>query len=361
MASEEIKSSADDEKIPDRDPYPDEIETEEEKNHPLKKYEDIKEKLEEIRQLHLDGTLFDAEEKSKELIQYIKDKYESDSESLLKEYEQHPRKKLIDNQLIETAKMLEFMTSDKGWDIFKDDGTWQTEWQPSDDSEFESFRITGVGDVPLYNILAVIYEMDLIKTWMPLCKESTECGQLSLHSKCGLIRIGLFWPIQDRETILFGYGVDDLKNGKILIYFDSRDDNPNVNIPECPKGRCRVDVFVGGFFFERLTENTTKITVVWNCDPKMSVPTSIINWFAGTFAGTLVSQIVKAAKFDETSEYYKRIQNNPEFYGMIKKKLAENKTMSDLKAVISDNDDNKEQEKGQEDVVVEQTDENNKE
>lgn len=172
MASEEVKAdktTIDDEKtIPKRDPFPDEIETEQEKNHPLKKYQDIKEKLEEIRQLHLDGTLFDANDKSNELIQYIKDKYESNSESLLKEYEQHPRKILIDKQLIETQKMLEFMTSDKGWDLFKDDGVWQTEWQPSDDSDYESFRITGIGDVPLYNILAVIYEMDLIKSWMPL-------------------------------------------------------------------------------------------------------------------------------------------------------------------------------------------------
>ena len=85
MASEDVKvPSADDEKIPTRDPFPNEIETEEEKTHPLKKYEDIKEKLEEIRKLHLDGTLFDANDKSQELIEYIRDKYGSDSDLLLK-------------------------------------------------------------------------------------------------------------------------------------------------------------------------------------------------------------------------------------------------------------------------------------
>eukprot|EP01083_Nonionella_stella_P225068 800560_1 len=305
-----------------REPFPDEIETEEEKNHQLKTYEDIAIKLSEIRELHLDGTLFEAHDKSEALIEYINTKYKSDTEllnKLLSLYSSHPRRKLILSQLNETNRMLEFMTSSSGWQLYKDDTQWKTEWQTSDKSDYESFRITGIADVPLYNILAVIYEMDLIQTWMPLCKESVQCGQLSLHCKCGLIRIGLFWPIQDRETVLFGYGVDDLKNGKILVYFDSRDDHSLINIPKCPSGRCRVDVFLGGFYFERLTKNKTKITVVWNCDPKMGVPVTITNWFAGTFAGALVGQIVKAAKFDENSEYYKRIQNNPEFYGLIKK------------------------------------------
>jgi len=123
----------------------------------------------------------------------------------------------------------------------------------------------------------------------------------------------------------------------LLIYFDSRDDNDKIEIPQCAKNRVRVDVFLGGFYFERLTRDKTKITCVWNCDPKMSVPTSIINWFAGTFAATLVQQIVNAAKFDEKSEYFKRVQNNPEFYGKIKKKLDETMTMSDLKQADNEN------------------------
>ena len=269
MATLPVKSN-EDEKVSTREPFPDEIESEQEKNHSLKKYKDIDEKLEEIRKLHLDGTLFDAHQASQELVEYIKTKYGSDSNNcstILEQYENHPRRKEILSQLKETERMIEFLTSSSGWELYRDDGTWKTEWQPSSDSDYESFRISGIGDVPLYNILAVIYEMDLIKTWMPLCKESIQCGQLSLHCKAGLIRIGLFWPIQDRETVLFGYGVDDLKNGKILIYFDSRDDNQHIKIPKCPKGRCRVDVFLGGFYFERLTENTTKVTCVWNCDP----------------------------------------------------------------------------------------------
>jgi len=318
LAEEEKKQS-----VPNRKPFPLEIESEEEKNHPLKKYSDISERLEEIRQLHLLSRLYVARTKYNELVEYIKDNYSSEADALLEQLESHPRRKLMDEQMKETQRMMDFMTSDGDWQLYKESGPWKTEFCHDDKSDYESFRITGAGDVPLYNILAVVYEMDLIHKWMPLCKESAECGQLSLHNKCGLIRVGLFWPIQDRETVLFGYGVDHMEEGQLLIYFDSRDDNPHCNIPKCPKNRVRVDVFLGGFLFERLSANKTKVTCVWNCDPKMSVPTSIINWFAGTFASTLIGFMLDAAKFDEKSEYYRRIQEKPEFYGSIKERLDE--------------------------------------
>jgi len=337
---------AEEEKKTHRDPFPDEIESEEEKHHVLNGYGDISEMLSNIRRTHLEGALFVAHRKSEELLSYISVKYASDANSMIALYEQHPRRVQILKQLNETRDMFDFMTSDKGWNLYKDDGHWKTEWQfNAAQSVFQSYRITGIGDVTLYDILAVIYEMDLIRLWMPLCKESINCGQLSLYSKCGMIRSGLIWPMWDRECVLFGYGIDDLENGRVLIYFDSRDDNPHVNIPKCGKKRIRVEAKIGGFLFERITQTQTKVTVVWNMDPKLEVPVSIVNWFAGSFAAKLVQQIVNAAKFDETSEYYKRIQNNPEFYGAIKKKLDESKTMSDLKvaAVSAPNSEHSEE------------------
>ena len=145
-------------------PFSDEIESEEEKNQPLKKYKDIALQLNEIRKLYLDGVLFDAHNKSEELKQFISEKHPQ----LLQQYESHPLRKLLISKLKETNRMLDFMESKSNWETFRDANGWKTEWQPMDESDYESFRITGIGNVPLYNIVAVIYEMDLIKTWLPL-------------------------------------------------------------------------------------------------------------------------------------------------------------------------------------------------
>eukprot|EP01084_Bolivina_argentea_P143669 252242_1 len=305
--------------------YPIEIESEQEKHHELKKYKDIKLQLQEIRELHLDGVLFEACKASDNLMEYIKNEYPNSG--LYEKYGKHPQRKLLMKQLKETNRMLNFLKSSQNWTVYQDDGIWKTEWASSNDSDFESFRISGFCDVSLVNILAVLYEMDLLIKWMPLCKESLDFGNLSLYSKVGYIRIGLFWPIVDREFILNGYGVDDLKNGKILIYFDSTENNNSncIKIPSCPDDRCRGDIHLGGFYFERITEKKTKITCVFNTDFKANLPVTVINWFAGTFSSQLLSYMVAAAKFDENSQYYQRIKTNKEFYGMVKRKLKEKK------------------------------------
>ena len=126
--------------------------------------------------------------------------------------------------------------------------------------------------------------------------------------------------------MFIGYGVDDLENGKILVYFDSRTDHKqikeyNIKIPPVPNKTVRVDVHIGGFYLEKITDELTKIICCWNLDPKLIIPKSIINWFTGAFAGTLLSQIVKASYFDENSEHAKRIKNNDYFYGDMQRRL----------------------------------------
>eukprot|EP01084_Bolivina_argentea_P143667 252240_1 len=202
--------------------YPIEIESEQEKHHELKKYKDIKLQLQEIRELHLDGVLFEACKASDNLMEYIKNEYPNSG--LYEKYGKHPQRKLLMKQLKETNRMLNFLKSSQNWTVYQDDGIWKTEWASSNDSDFESFRISGFCDVSLVNILAVLYEMDLLIKWMPLCKESLDFGNLSLYSKVGYIRIGLFWPIVDREFILNGYGGYYTKYGNSKV---------NKNIIKC--------------------------------------------------------------------------------------------------------------------------------
>lgn len=159
---------AEEEKKQSRDPFPLEIESNEEKNHPLKKYSDIAERLEEIRALHLVSRLYVARSKCNELVQYIKDNYSSEADNLLQQFESHPRRQLIEENMKETNRMMDFMESEGDWKLYKESGEWKTEWMTDDTSDYQSYRISGSGDVPLYNILAVVNEMDLIKTWMPL-------------------------------------------------------------------------------------------------------------------------------------------------------------------------------------------------
>eukprot|EP01084_Bolivina_argentea_P017661 32951_1 len=313
-----------------RDPYPYEIEQDEEKYHELSKYPDIASKLQRIRQLHLESVHYEALDHMKELEEYIKSKYDN---KILDLYHSHPRIININTQIKSANKMINLMTStDKEWILIKNDNEWSTEYKHDNNNPYHSFRLKGIGNVKMINILAIFFEMDLISNWMPLSKETYEIKQLSLYTKCGYARIGAFWPIKDRECVIFGFGIDDLKkNNKLLIYFDSNDklhknilNKFNIKLPKIENGRVRIDINIGGMLLEKVNQNKTKMSVVWNVDPKVYIPATLLNWFTGQFAGIFLSSIVKhASQIDKNEIYMERFKKNNEFYGAMMRKLSD--------------------------------------
>eukprot|EP01083_Nonionella_stella_P289732 985943_1 len=87
---------------------------------------------------------------------------------------------------------------------------------------------------------------------------------------CGYFRIGAIWPIQDRECVLFGFGVDDLKrNNRMLCCFDTNEANHkdilnkfNIKLPAPQNGKVTVDVTIGGFLLERIENEKNKKKII---------------------------------------------------------------------------------------------------
>ena len=314
-----------------RKPFPYEVILDEEKCHALSKYPDIASRLEVIRRLHLKCVHYEALAYINRLETYIRLKYDDDDE-MLELLCNHPRIIKIKSEIKKGDDIKDLMTSTNDeWKLIKDDGKWSTEYK--EDKPCHSFRLKGIGNVKMINILAIFYEMDLMANWLPLSKETYEIQRLSLFCKMGYIRVGAFWPFQDREVIVFGFGIDDLKkNDRVLLCFDSKVeqhqeilDKFGIKIPEKPDDRVRVDVTIGGFLLEKVKddENKTKMTVVWNVDPKVNVPPLILNWFTGQFAARILSSIVEtAASIDNDPQYIQRMKENKEFYGAVAKKLS---------------------------------------
>mmetsp|Transcript_11028 Transcript_11028/g.17720 ORF Transcript_11028/g.17720 Transcript_11028/m.17720 type:complete len:335 (+) Transcript_11028:26-1030(+) len=313
-----------------REPYPYEVEQDEEKSHPLNQHADIATKLQLIRSLHLECVHYEALDEIHKLEEYIKQKYDT---KLLHSLHLHPRIQSIHTEIAAADNMLRLMTSSEDdWKLVKNDGQWTTEFKQETNTAYHSFRLKGIGKVQMINVLAIFYEMDLIQNWMPLCKETYQIQQLSLYCKCGYVRVGAFWPFQDREVVLFGYGVDDLKrNNKLLICFDSnvephRDilQKFGIKLPEKVNNRVRIDIKIGGILLEKVENdlNATKISLLWNVDPGVAVPASLLNWMVGQFAGKLLGSIVNSANSIVNDEkYQERFVRNEEFYGSVTKKL----------------------------------------
>ncbi len=151
------------------------------------------------------------------------------------------------------------MRSKEGWSLIKEDKHWKSEQYPNEKTGTHNFRVTGIAeDIPILNLTPILYETDLLKTWMPLCKEAKECSQLSLWSKMGMIRVGLFWPIHDREAVLLGYGVEDFENGRMMVYFDSKlEDNEDFEVPKI--GVCLFCALASMYFLPKKKKNIGRL------------------------------------------------------------------------------------------------------
>merc|ERR1712129_200522 len=110
---------------------------------------------------------------------------------------------------------------------------------------------------------------------------------------------------------------DDLRlRDRVLICFDSHlqkhvDVLGGVDVealckPYQKKGRVEVDISIGGMLLERVDgePGKTKLSIVWNVDPKMYLPPMALNWFTAQFASLFMRAIVsKAANVDKEPQY----------------------------------------------------------
>mmetsp|Transcript_6734 Transcript_6734/g.5994 ORF Transcript_6734/g.5994 Transcript_6734/m.5994 type:complete len:94 (+) Transcript_6734:703-984(+) len=72
--------------------------------------------------------------------------------------------------------------------------------------------------IPLFNLLALIYEIDLYTNWFPFCKQSKEVVQVSKARKMANTEFMLPVPFSNRGAFLYGSGINRLeKHGSIMV------------------------------------------------------------------------------------------------------------------------------------------------
>ncbi|CAG9326512.1 unnamed protein product [Blepharisma stoltei] len=181
-------------------------------------------------------------------------------------------------------------------------------------------------EVPVFNILTLIYEHDLYPLWIPFCKKSSLIKQLSRARKI-LAQDFNVSKIARRETCLYGFGADLLQtHGAIMIICrscDNEDTFKGVALP--PRGKAiRAKVTFLGCMIKPIDRCRTYVKFISNFDPSIKfLPYSILNYFTKKLAKIGFRLIIKHAKNFEGSEWQKRLDapENRELYGHIERVL----------------------------------------
>jgi len=100
-----------------------------------------------------------------------------------------------------------------------------THYRLEDDGTM-TLRMEGeLDNLPLFEQLAVINEVDLFKEWIPFCDRSTTVTRLGQAEIVAYF--GVFVPPLSRDSLIRAYGVDCLQeHGKVLLLGASVDDWP---------------------------------------------------------------------------------------------------------------------------------------
>jgi len=243
------------------------------------------------------------------------------------------------------------------------------------DKPTRSFLVSGEVDSHIFNVLSIMYEVDLYKNWFPMCK-SNDVIHVINNSRFRMLiqkQLKLIWPVHDRELALYAYG--DCIGGKIAIYtrsvkenvdsvmdadsdkeasdrrqhnrsqfvsqnensskniernYEQFEDNSQYKLPEPLRHQVRADMLFGGYILKPTGVNTTNVSAFFNLDFKLSVvPHTVLNWFSHRVTHQLIKNLRHETEkwFGNTqnplmeNEYLKRIKKNRKVYGEIERRM----------------------------------------
>lgn len=87
--------------------------------------------------------------------------------------------------------------------------------------------------------------------------------------------------MQTRDLAVYGVGCDMLETGHVLCVLSSIDDREEFSsqVPAVPAKHVRATMSIGGFLLTPLSAQSTRVSFVFNVDPKMNyVPAVLLNW-----------------------------------------------------------------------------------
>ena len=268
---------------------------------------------------------------------------------------------LLRKKVKETLAMMKhFDPSAENWTLLSDADGVKSYYREEKEHGTHSFKVEGLVDSPIAAVAAVLYEVDLYRTWFPLCVASENVCTLSLFRKLCRFQTWTLWPLSNREVFLDGYGVDCTEENSFLIFVRSvpeeittelvdkfRDEKMDekfapeiellcreyatLGVKTIPKENepfvsnpslssfVRIIIHMCGFLIKPISADETFLQITFNVDPKLPfVSYAILNWFSSKIVHYILIMMRKVSKFGPDSEHAKQIQANPTFYDHIK-------------------------------------------
>lgn len=182
---------------------------------------------------------------------------------------------------------------------------------------------------PIFPLLAVFSEIDLLPTWCSLdrikvMKTATAVAHPSVFRWVNWYGMNLPWPVSNRDLMLACVGIPMPQNNSVLIIMHDlrgKTEYMGIPLPEPIKGDvrmrmefCCVNIMHKGY-------HETQISLILRSDPCISLlPQNVLNYCTRQAMFIFMQTIrTKCSEF-AGSEYERRVQMNEQYYELIKER-----------------------------------------
>ncbi|CEM02389.1 unnamed protein product [Vitrella brassicaformis CCMP3155] len=219
------------------------------------------------------------------------------------------------------------LSKDPSW-TFERHRAYDFWWRMNDDGT-AVIKIEGVLHEPLFNILCLVYEADLHSKWVPFLGSSDFVCNPTRFSEIVLHSYSLPWPLNHREGVVYGFGVDALDDptyGCCMVVAWSVPDESTMflgsKVPPVQKGTIRMVVEHFAYFLYPEDDKNTRVRCILKIDPKVKfLPLAIQAYLTRTICSWMWVNISKCSKNFKGSQWERRIAKRPEVYSFIENRL----------------------------------------
>eukprot|EP01032_Pedospumella_encystans_P032587 gene32587-36793_t len=221
-------------------------------------------------------------------------------------------------------RSIHFVDTSDDWILGADMFGIQTHYRKcADDENAIVVKIEGkLDDLPLFEQMAVLHEIDLYKEWAPFCTSSVMVDKIGNAELFGYLCVGL--PMFSRDFLMHAYAGDCMQEyGKVVILGHSVEKHPDESkeksVPwkSCGWLHKRMHVQDMEAVVEALSPNTAQMKIICRVDLNAPLPHTLINFLIRKLAGVILYMIQRQTvkvQHDDQCNHAQRIRNNHAFY-----------------------------------------------
>ena len=171
---------------------------------------------------------------------------------------------------------------------------------------------------PVKDIMAIIFEMQLFKDWVPFMTQSRVVKKFSRLRQICQFMFWLPWPMQSRQIWVQMSGMEIPAEKAFVITANTIKSNHYLGVAlEREPDRLEILFERTSFYARLMPDNRLRVTATINANPQMKhIPKAMINWVLQKCCMVILNMIEgKAQKLD--ASYVRQIEANADTYELI--------------------------------------------